>query len=318
MNVTVCPPMPAHGLLSPQPQFASRLALPACAGTRIAFSDYDRMGTFERKRAPGRRAAVPNWALNDEKLRLIICRYYEVRAGFDGPQPGTYSERLTRAHEKLLQCIPRWAAAVDKLCLEFVELKRNGSNPPRLMKLQSLIEGVDSQIIAARRGPGFLAAIVYEYFRCGSNSVEVGAAVGLKPPAVRQLILRMSSVAAKIANGTDVRKEKRKKQQLCIVCGIPCPQHSKYCSKSCKKKYHSENPRKKRNGVAPKFCSSTCREIFKHPAPIIVSGGFGVPMEEAKSSGQGQGYEEYLKTADRLGVKPMPFLIWSELDERRG
>jgi hypothetical protein len=81
----------------------------------IAFEDYTRMSTQQRKQSGERRLPTPPWALNDKMLRLLLVTFMEERAGFRKKQKGNLRERLQRASEGVVAQRPApnrntWAA----------------------------------------------------------------------------------------------------------------------------------------------------------------------------------------------------------------
>lgn len=202
--------------------------------TGIDFSDYARM-QVQQKTLQERRLATPLWAVNNRMLRELIVTFMEERAGFRKPQTGprggelTLRERLDRAQAYIRNARPRMFATLDKLCKEYVKVKREGldlgmtdaewnmlQQQPCLTvddpkdgtvfeeqkrmetestKLKSLaieIEGLDTYLrITKTGGADFIAAIVYLYYRTGMDSVGVGAELGLKPPHVRQTLWKL-------------------------------------------------------------------------------------------------------------------------------
>jgi hypothetical protein len=202
--------------------------------TGLDFSDYARCQTQQRNQQE-RRLATPTWAVNNPMLRDLITTFMEERAGFRKPQTGprggalTLRERLDRAQAYIRNARPRMFATLDKLCKEYVKVKREGidlgmtdaewnmaQQQPCLIvddpgdvpvfesqkrieteatKLKSLaieIEGLDTYLrITKTGGADFIAAIVYLYYRTGMDSVGVGAELGLKPPHVRQTLWKL-------------------------------------------------------------------------------------------------------------------------------
>src|SRR5208282_4732855 len=81
MQVTLCPPMPAHTENFDPYIFADKHLRPVNAhvtadgfvGGGIGFEDYSRMHVSIRKNASHRRTAVPTWAVRPEQLREVIA-----------------------------------------------------------------------------------------------------------------------------------------------------------------------------------------------------------------------------------------------------
>jgi hypothetical protein len=217
-------------------QFANRKEYPVNARRTmegwvtpgIAFEDYARMSTQQRKPSGERRLPTPDWSVNDTKLRDLLVAFMEERAGFRKQQKGTLSERLERAKLAVINQRPRLVAVLDKLCNEYVTLKRLGLNPDssdkewnesrlqpyipccegearfvaekkRKRELEIEIEGLDTYLrYTANGGADVIAAIVFLYYRVGLDSVGVGAELSLKPPHVRQTLWRLFQTASKL------------------------------------------------------------------------------------------------------------------------
>jgi len=164
---------------------------------RISFDDYSRMNTQTRKQSGARRLATPEWALDQTKLRALIVRLFEVRAFGTGMWRrkdlgvGTEQERLQRAMAKMAADKPKKLTVLDGLCVEYVTLKRDGGDPARERKLESLIAGLDTSIRLIDEGPGLIIRLVQLYYSVRLDSVGVSTELGIRPPHVRQTLLRM-------------------------------------------------------------------------------------------------------------------------------
>ena len=193
-------------------QFANRASHPVSAeltgdgswsSPGISFDDYSRMTTQRKKSSGERRLPTPEWAVNTEKLREVVTRAYEIRAGLRYQQQGTEMERLRRAQVLLIKKKERRLVVLDNLCREFVELKQSGADPVREKELARYIEQLDSNIVLDDRGPGVIAAVIYFYYRVGLDSVGVSAALrgSPKPEGVRQLLYRLHRIWEELQNG---------------------------------------------------------------------------------------------------------------------
>jgi hypothetical protein len=166
----------------------------------IAFEDYARMSTQTKKQSGCRRLDTPEWALDQTKLRALIVLLFEGRAFGRAKKyravvgVGTERERLRRAQSKMFADRPKKLAILDGLCIEYVTLKREGGDPARVRKLESIIEGLDTSIRMIDEGPGMVLRIVQLYYSVRLDSVGVGAEVGIRPPHVRQTLHRMARV----------------------------------------------------------------------------------------------------------------------------
>jgi hypothetical protein len=166
--------------------------------SNFSFDDYDRAQTLSRKLFASRRFATPTWATNDLMLRRVITEYLVQRAHGHKrwcaalPTDAENDIAKIRWAESLLSArVPSLERTVGSLCEEYVELRRSGIDPARLRRLEALIGNLDSQIIFNRQPARTVASVVYTYFRLGMNSVGVAESVGLRPPAVRQLLRRI-------------------------------------------------------------------------------------------------------------------------------
>ena len=160
--------------------------------TSLAWSDYGRMHTYERKLFSNRQIEPPEWALNDGLFRRLLVRYLENRAGYRHPQPGSDSERLARAQAAIDASMAGRAATLKRLCEQCVALKKSVPvDEKRLRRLEQDIECADTTIIANRNVALLATAVVYRYYRIGEDSVGVSQALGIKPPHVRQILWRL-------------------------------------------------------------------------------------------------------------------------------
>lgn len=222
--------------MSKETQFANRREYPVNArhtvegwvSTGIAFEDYARMNTQQRKQSGERRLPTPTWSVNDKLLRELLVVFMEERAGLRKKQKGTLTERLERAKVAVINQRPRLIAVLTRLGAEYVTLKRLGLDPTttdeqwnasrhqpyivccageakfvaekkRKRELEIEIEGIDTYLrYTANGGADVIAAVVYLYYRSGLDSVGVGSELGLKPPHVRQTLWRLHQTAAKL------------------------------------------------------------------------------------------------------------------------
>src|ERR1700722_13319538 len=115
-------------------QFADRKQFPVSAAptadgwrsTGLDFADYGRMGTQQRKQSGERRLPTPAWAVNSPLLQQLLVSFMEERAGVRKKR-GTLAERLTRAQDIIRNMRPKWSDTLDRLCREFVHIKRFGA-----------------------------------------------------------------------------------------------------------------------------------------------------------------------------------------------
>jgi predicted nucleic acid-binding Zn ribbon protein len=325
-NYHWCPPTPAAGFLRPQPIFAGRKRLAVEVefhgneegfdAQSIAFEDYVRCQTFTKKQSGDRRLPTPEWALNDAKLRALVTRYYERRAQFDGPQPGTEQERLARAQQRLLDRKPEMLATVDKLCEEYVYLKRDGGDPDRLRTLEIEIQGIDTTLGLIDRGPGVLIALVWFYYRAGLDSVGTSVALsGIPSPmSVRQTLWRLHRLWELMLSGNDVPTGKPPtERRLCVVCGAVVKRGNKTCSPACRRVYFKlRAQRKETSPRVPRgtaLCSPACRAIFKDPDSALVPGDTRPPVKVAVADEKN--YEKYLEFCLQAGTPAMPETEWA-------
>jgi hypothetical protein len=168
----------------------------------LSFSDYGRMHTARHKQSGERRLPTPEWALDDLKTRAAIARFYERRAGFRYPMPGSDQERLQRAHTKLLAEKPRLNTTLDKLCAEYAALKRDHADPERQRVLELQIQNLDAQLSMLARGPALIAGVVYLYYRRRADCVGVSQELGGQPSpcCIRKMLWRLNEVQKRMAD----------------------------------------------------------------------------------------------------------------------
>ena len=184
-------------------QFQSGGRLPVSIDTRIAFEDWERMGREEHKLFVARKMVPPSWAVNFSEQRLLLARYFEMRAGIYSPRIDTPDARMRYAHRRILANVPRKQAALDKLCAEYAELSRSGTKRARQKKLLGVIRTLDSGIIMDRRGPAPIVWLIYCHFRLGYDSVATAAETGIQPTTVRQIVFRLPKLWERMQSGKD-------------------------------------------------------------------------------------------------------------------
>jgi hypothetical protein len=157
----------------------------------LDFCDYARMNTQQRKQSGERRLPTPEWANDWSKLRSLVVRAWELRAGFNYPRPGTEKERLAVAQAHLMKDRPAKIALLERLCSEFV----GTMDPSRRHRLEICIKALDGQIVISDRGPGVLAAMVHQYYGFCADSVGTANELGgISPQSVRQHLYRLHRV----------------------------------------------------------------------------------------------------------------------------
>src|ERR1700734_3905671 len=108
--------------------------------TGLSYDDYSGMSLTKRKLPVDRRLPTPDWAMNDSKLRDVVFRFRELRAGFKRPRSGTPEERLARENKQRLPRKPHLTEIISKLAREYVAVKKAGDDPARLKLLGIEIE----------------------------------------------------------------------------------------------------------------------------------------------------------------------------------
>ena len=193
--------------------------------TNIAFSDYQRMHTEYRKPFAGRRLPSPPWAMNDEQLRAVVTRCVERRAYMnrvDKKHPkGTDSERLAQAKQVLAARKQNQIGTLDCLLDIHRTLKEKcGDNPAAVRLAAQKVEEHDTLLITNEKPELFLLGVAYRYWRVGENSVEVGAALGIRPPLVRKLCWRMRFAAGELGYEPPQTKRRTRRNRIAIdrVC----------------------------------------------------------------------------------------------------
>ncbi len=220
--------------------------------TGISFADYDKMHVARRAKQQERRLDTPSWAVNDKELREVLLKFCERRF-YLRPDPTivTDEQRIARIRKKEL-------AIADMEAPKLAGLRERYKTEPeeKRLRLESDIQTFDSTLVMYRRGTlPVVAAIVYYYLRMGYDSVQVAESVGLKPPAVRQILAklrltatgsyyhcpkeqRVSKARAEMARVRDLFKkvqyivdavERRatEKELRAIIAGIPVPKRER-------------------------------------------------------------------------------------------
>jgi len=135
---------------------------------------------------------MPSWAVRDVELRNVILKFCERRFYLrKDPAVITDEQRLQRIRQTELKYAASYHIKLRGL------LERYKTEPEeKRSKLEIQIGNLDSQILMARRGNASVAAaVVYNYFRMGWDSVTVAQELGIKPPHIRQLLARLHNAA---------------------------------------------------------------------------------------------------------------------------
>jgi hypothetical protein len=192
------------------------------SASRLSFDDYDKAHCFSHSFYAGRSKTPPCWALDLNKLGLLLARYMEVRSGHQ-PRVDSPENRVAFAQRRTLSQIPARVATLDKLTAEFISAKTAGTDPARVLVLARQIRSLDGKLVIDQRGPTLICGIVHYFFRCGYSSVETAAALNhlVSPQAVRQIAHRLKQLWQRMQDGTDNRahRARKKAEQAAVRCG---------------------------------------------------------------------------------------------------
>jgi hypothetical protein len=165
----------------------------------LAFEDYARMHTETRKVAGGRRGLDRDWVYSNTKLRMVITRAMEIRAGFRTPRPGTEAERLVAAQKAIQERVcPSLKEALARTCGRYALMKKAGASVSALEKMETLIKGMDTQLCTASRIAAITAGVIYGFFIRGEDSVAVADSLGITSENVRKIIFGLENCAGEL------------------------------------------------------------------------------------------------------------------------
>lgn len=173
----------------------------------LSFDDYSRGHQFQHKLFESRSSNPPSWAVNLRELSLLLARFLELRARIHSPRIDTPERRIVYAQNKILRNMPRFAAALDKLCAE----RMASTDPERRCVLERQIRSLDGRLVIDQRGPALICGVIFYFFRCGYDSRETSAALKgiISPVGVRQMTHRLEQLWQKMQSGQD-KKPPRK------------------------------------------------------------------------------------------------------------
>lgn len=170
-------------------QFANKRTRTVSSETRITFSDYGRMHVERRAQETWRRNGIPEYALNDELLQQVLVNYLEKRL-YVRPDPADdIPTHLTKVELHAKQCIP------DRLDVlgELIKRQQAAEDEDERRGLRIEVQIFDTDVVMLRRGlAGLVAAIIYDSYRLGLNSVQIAQSHNLKPPHIRQVLKRVA------------------------------------------------------------------------------------------------------------------------------
>jgi hypothetical protein len=183
----------------------------------LGFDDYSRMQTQERKGRVGheRRLETPAYVLDEKKFRAVVLRYLERKALWCRSEriEGTEVERAQRIAELSKLRAEREMQRLDAWSQEFVALRsatRTEESEKRIRIIQQEINCCDTRIRILRE-PWVIPALVKAYYLEQLDSVGVASRFGLNSPNVRQILFRLSKLAAQMEAGTDFKERKPRK-----------------------------------------------------------------------------------------------------------
>lgn len=222
-----CPPAAAHGVLPEEPAFGDRKQMPVSAAVHaggeftslgLSFDNYHFMQTRLRKKHGERRLPTPSWAVNRSEMARLIVRFWELRADLRYPGTGSLKDRLQHA-EWIIQNVkrPRWFELLKDLC----QRRLATDDPERRRELEVEIRVIDTLLRTADQGPSLVVGVIYFYYSVGHDSVGTGAALGIQPVSVRQLLKRLHATWRRMEDGTDKKpKAEKKKAQKAAITSV--------------------------------------------------------------------------------------------------
>jgi len=220
LNITICAPGPRPKEEPLKYERQQPVDAAHCDGdgeqvcaTGLSFSDYSRMQTRVRKGASHFRTGIPAYALDDEKLREVVVRAVEMRAGVpDKLVKGDHAQRMEFAHKRLLAQVPMIEKRLENLCHRFVERVQSGPlSFEERQRLERRQQELDSRLMMVARLPAIITAVLYLSYRVGGgmDSVGVSSELGcVKPPTVRQILRRAKLLADRIERGESRRRRR--------------------------------------------------------------------------------------------------------------
>ena len=224
-RITVCPPGPARPELTTEffdkgHRVTGRAPVSAefdgsdFSSPGIAFEDYSRMYTQQRKQSGERRLPTPTWSMRPDLTRAVVVHFVERRAGFRNPLPGTERERLEQASKTLAERCGSNEAVLRKLCSHFVELKKANAEPAAITAQKIQIENLDTRLRIDRNIAGIVIRLLHLYYGAGLDSVGVATELGLKPPHVRALVWKLNWVWEKLNGNAKPRSRRRPRPRI--------------------------------------------------------------------------------------------------------
>jgi hypothetical protein len=184
--------------------------------SRLSFSDISGMHVESREAAVFRRNAIPEFGLNNELLRRVLVNYLECRF-FITPKPGDdLPTRLAKAEKAAKAQLPAKKAVLERLLRRYAVKKS--------YRLETEIQAIDTDIVMTTRGCAELvASVAYYSYALGQNSVQVAEQLQLKPPHVRQLLLRLNKTwkLMQKCGGGDLRRDLSRRERLELMNGGP-------------------------------------------------------------------------------------------------
>jgi hypothetical protein len=165
----------------------------------ISFADFDRFKLVKRP-LDWKQGPPPRWFADQELFRDVLLKYIERRYYAFGRgdryrplETASLPERIANIKSLVIDSILPLRFKLLRLEKELAEAVADGESDKRIARLCSLIQGVDSEICIAERGPlAIIAAVVYLSYAMNWTSVGVAEELGLRPPFVRQVLNRMN------------------------------------------------------------------------------------------------------------------------------
>jgi hypothetical protein len=167
----------------------------------LGWNDVPNMHCSTHKLFPSRRSGAPEWAYQPAKLRELLVRYVEDRAhNGNFRNVGTLLERLKKAQEKLALRRPEMIERIDGLCKKYVAMKKCDGETQAVKDLAAVIRNLDTLICFESRVAEVVLGVVFFYWNCGADSVQVGQRLGIQPPHVRQILYKLGKTWKKMQN----------------------------------------------------------------------------------------------------------------------
>jgi len=200
--------------------------------TGLDYGDAERVQIQDRTWGPGRWYRTPEWTLDREKVALVLVTYLEQSAMLQkADKAKSLPDRFRIAYATSISRREHLRATISRMWNELQWVSaRHPEDMPRISALRRQICTYQTQLVHIETIPQILAAILWQYFRLGTDAHSIGRDLGVSHAHVRQVLTRIRNRAEALGFASRTAAETRHapRCRASIVAAKPQPVDASY------------------------------------------------------------------------------------------